>query len=245
LNLHPASLCLISGAPRSGTTALIEWLGRHPDVAAFQESRILVGLHGFLDDVDRFAKLATNSAELVSLARQLALQYYASSGVLLGKRVIVDKEPLEPIAFPARDYAGFLRNVRRLFPASKILLLVRDPLDTIWSMSKRSWGESLAGGPVIHFTLEEYAQNWCACADVALTYCSDPGAYVVQFGHLVADPGDESRKILEFVGLRTGEMFEPQRTSEVGFNPEEVETILRLVRPRLELLRGRGLSQLK
>src|SRR5829696_8774651 len=95
--LYPQEICLLSGAPRSGTTALISWLDRHPRVAAFQESRILVGTHRFMADVYRFNNLERDSETLVELARHLVLDYYSSCRVLIGKSVLVDKEPLEPV----------------------------------------------------------------------------------------------------------------------------------------------------
>jgi hypothetical protein len=214
-------------------------------VAAFQESRILVGIHRFVEDVDRFNHLDRESEKLVKLARHLVRGYYSSCRVLIGKSVVVDKEPLEPIAFPSREYGTFLLNVRRLFPELKLLLLVRDPLATIWSMSERTWGESLTDGGGKHFTIEEYAQNWCSCADLVLRYCSDPQTCVVQFGHLMNDPGNESRRIRDFLGLRGGQLFEPRQTRGIGFSKEQQETILSLVQPQVELLRAQGISELK
>jgi hypothetical protein len=243
--LFPQEICLISGAPRSGTTALIDWLGHQPGVAAFEESRILVGIHRFIEDVYRFNKLERDSERLVNLARHLVLDYYSSCRVLIGKRILLDKEPLEPVAFPSREYGRFLVHVRRLFPESKILLAVRDPLATVWSMSERTWGESLTNGGTKQFTIEEYAQNWCACADLVLRYRSDPRTYVVQFGRLMNDPGDESRRILDFLNVRHGEIFEPRQTRDIGFSKEQRETILGVVQPQLDLLNGQGISALK
>jgi len=98
--LFPRDICLISGAPRSGTTSLIEWLGHQPGVSAFQESRILLSIHRFIEEIHRFKNLNRDSAAIVSLARHLVFDYYSSQRILLGKRLLVDKEPLEPIAFP-------------------------------------------------------------------------------------------------------------------------------------------------
>lgn len=244
LNLFPKEICLISGAPRSGTTALLDWLGHQAGVAAFQESRILVSIHRFIDEVYRFNHLERESRQLVRLARHLVVRYYASNRVLIGKQLVVDKEPLEPIAFPSREYGQFLVHVRRMFPESKILLAVRDPLATIWSMSGRTWGESLTAATAKQFTIQEYAQNWCACADLVLEYCHDPKTYIVQFGRLMSDPGNESRRILEFLNLRSSRLFETRPTRSIGFNQEQAEEILHFVQPRLNLLRAEGISQL-
>ena len=240
--LIPGEFCLVSGAPRSGTTALVNWLGQQRGVSAVQESRILVGIHRFMEDIDRFKGLARDGARIITLARRLVLDYYAGSRILIGKRLLVDKEPLEPVAFPSREYGRFLVHVRTLFPGSKILLVVRGPVATIWSMSQRTWGESLVNMESKRFTIEEYAQNWCSCADLILQYWSDPRTCIVQWERLMNDPETESKRILAFLHVRKGEVFQPRQTKDIGFNREERDTILRLVQPKLDLLRAQGIS---
>lgn len=242
-NLFPRATCLISGAPRSGTTALINWLGEQPGVSAFEESRILVSIHAFMEEAHRFANLS-NDTGIVPLARRLVLEYYASSRIVIGMRLIVDKEPLEPVAFPAKEYGQFLRNIRTLLPEAQFLLAVRDPIATIWSMSRRTWGESLTNPEANRWSVEQHTQNWCSCADLILHYASDPRTHIVQFGRLVNDPRNESRSICHFLGIRAGKSFEPHPTKDSGFSREEREEILRVVQPRLEMLKAKGISDL-
>ena len=243
--LFPREICLISGPPRSGTSVLCEWLGHQPGVSAFFESRILVSIHRFMKEIYRFQSLDRDSETIVNLARRLVFDYYSSSRVLTGTRLLVDKEPLEPIAFPSKDYEKFLINVRTLIPKSKLLLAIRDPVATIWSMTRRTWGESRTNRETKRFTIEEHQENWSSCADLVLKYCSDPNTYIVQFGRLVHDPENESRKIFDFLKIRKGNSFQPRQTKEIDFNNEEQEKILRMVRPQLELLTARGISDLK
>ena len=243
--LFPREICLISGAPRSGTTALIKWLGHQPGVSAFQESRILVSIHRFMEEIYRFKNSDRGSATIVNLARHLVFDYYSSSRILIGKRLLADKEPLEPIAFPSKEYGQFIINVKRLFPESKLLLAVRDPIATIWSMIGRTWGESLTNMESKRFTIEEYTENWCSCAVLILQYCSDPNTYIVQFGRLINDPENESRRIFDFLDIRKGNSFQPRQTKEIGFSNEEREKILHMVQPQLELLNAQGISDLK
>ena len=243
--LFPRAICLISGSPRSGTSALCEWLGRQRGVSAFPESRILVSIHRFMEEVQRFNSLERDIAGITNLARQLVYGYYQSAPrILIGKKLLVDKEPLEPIAFPSKEYAKFIFNVKRLLPESKLLLAIRDPIATIWSMSQRTWGSSLTNTETRRFTLEEHIENWCSCAELILSYRSDLNTYIVQFGHLINDPESESRRIFEFLHLPEGNSFEPRPTHEIGFNHEEREKILCLVQPQLELLYSKGISDL-
>lgn len=197
-----------------------------------------------MEEIYRFRNLEKDGAMIVNLARQLVLGYYSNSRVLIGKRLLVDKEPLEPIAFPSRDYEQFLTSVRRLFPESKLLFTVRDPIGTIWSMTRRTWGESLTNAESREFTIEEYMENWCSCVDLISQYNTDPQTYIVQFGRLVSDPENESRRILGFLGVRGGSSFQPRQTKGIGFSNEEREKILRGVQTQLELLHSQGISEL-
>jgi len=163
---------------------------------------------------------------------------------MIGKYLLIDKEPLEPIAFPFKNYKQFINNFKRLFPESKLLLTIRDPIATIWSMNRRTWGESLRNAEVNKFTLEEYCENWCSCADLILQFSYDPNTYIVQFGRLVNDSENESRRILNFLNMRKGNLFQPHQTKEIAFSVGEKEKILQIVQPQLELLSARGISDL-
>ena len=242
--LFPQKICLISGAPRSGTSALCEWLGHQQELSAFTESRILVSMHAFIEEIHRFRNLDRDEITIADLARQLVYDYYASSRILIGKRMLVDKEPLEPIAFPSKEYGRFLLNMRQLFPESKFLLAIRHPIATVWSMSQRTWGESLMDTERRGFTLQEYIDNWCSCADLILQYSSDPNTYIVQFGRLVNDPESESRRIFDFLDIRGGVPFQPRQTHEIGFSTDQRQKISLLVQSRVQSLDSAGISEL-
>lgn len=244
LRVHPQEMCLITGAPRSGTSALCEWLGTQPAVSAFPESRILISAHRFLEEAFRFKSLAKDGAELAELVRQLVAAYYSKSRILMDGKLVVDKEPLEPIAFPSKDYADFVLNYKKIFPKGKLLFAIRDPLATIWSMSQRVWGESLSTREARKYTLEEYAENWRACADLLLQFQGDVNTHIVQFGNLIKDPIHESRQIFDFLHIRNGHPFQPRQTHEIGFSPEERETILNIVEKQVETLRAHGITHL-
>jgi hypothetical protein len=245
LRLEPKNICLISGAPRSGTTAVSRWLGQQRSTLSFQESRILVSAHRFMEETSRFINLANDRELIIGLARRLVIDYYAAANVLLRKRLLVDKEPLDLIAFPLQEYAQFLLNVRKMFPDSKFLLTIRDPVATVWSMTRRTWGTSLACAESRNFTLEQYLDIWCSAADLILQYCTDPNTYIVQFGRLVHNPERESKHICVFLDIHKGSPFRPRSTDRVDFSPAELEKIWQAVRPRLDQLHAMGISELQ
>ena len=220
---------------------MCEWLGHQPGVVVFQESRILVSIHRFLEETYRFQNPNHDTAVLTKLASQLVSNYYAASNILIGKKLLVDKEPLEPIAFPPKDYRNFIINFRLVFPDAKLLFVIRDPVATIWSMSRRRWGESLTNREAKKFTLQEFTENWCSCADLLLSYRTDPSTYILQYGCLVSDPVNESRRIYDFLQIKYGDSFQPRKTKEIGFNRDEREEILLSVEPQLKQLSAQGI----
>jgi hypothetical protein len=112
LRIRPRAFCLITGTPRSGTTAVCRWLTSQKRVVGSPETRILVAAHHMVQEIDRFNRLIREERPLLVDARRLVEKFYARKYRVWG-RVLVDKEPLEPIAFPNRDYQQFIRNVRR------------------------------------------------------------------------------------------------------------------------------------
>ena len=241
LRIWPGRFGLVTGPPRSGTTAMVQWLGRRPDVAGFWESRVLIAGHRLLDEVHRFKRLDANRDDLIALTRRLVYDHYARQQVLMGRRLILDKEPLEPIALPDARYAAFLANVRLLIPEARLVFMIRDPLATVFSMTQRTWGHSLHPPEYRSFSLETYAETWCACVEALLPLLDDPRVYVRPFGRLVAAPEEESARIAEFLDLPRRAPFEPQPTRTLDFSPEDRAFVQQRTQPQREALHARGI----
>jgi hypothetical protein len=239
LHLEPRTFCLITGPPRSGTTALARWLLSQENVIGLNESRILVSVHQLVSEIHRFEDLYRERLPLEKLARRFALSSYGTFGVYFGTRVLVDKEPLEPIAFPDKDYRAFLRNLRTVFPGIRFLFLLRDPVPTIWSMTKRKWGFSLRNTEPVDFSLEEHIETWCSNVNAALEYADDSESYLCFNSRLVADPIPESRRISDFLGIKEGRPFEPRPTKQVGFDEEHLRKIRDATAVQVEALANR------
>lgn len=237
----PERFCLITGAPRSGTTALYEWLSGHEQVTAATESRILVAAGALIEQATRFKRLRWRREDLVGRARDIVSFHYGRRRLFPDRSIVIDKEPLEPIAFPDRRYGAFLKNMRILFPNVRFLFMVRDPLATVWSMRQRKWGYSLLDREPRAFSVEEHVENWCECAALALEYADDPLAYVCSFERLVSDSLAESRRIEQFLEIPEGKPFAPSSVKTVSFTDEEQALILEAARPCVEALRERGL----
>jgi len=159
--------------------------------------------------------------------RRLVLDAYTSRGVMYARRVLIDKEPLEPIAFPDLEYDSFLRHCRAVFPDLRIIFLVRDPVATVWSMTQREWGSSRRDIEPSRLTFETHLRTWIDCADLAVKLRDDPLTYVCRYETLVEDPIAESVRIARFLALTgVAAPFEPRPSDTVGFSTEERARIL-------------------
>lgn len=221
-------MCLITGPPRSGTTAVRKWLGGHPDVIAFHESRLLVGVNSFYKEVKYFKKLEGNQEMIYPLLEELVLRFYAKKAHPVrfsNEKIVLDKEPLEPTAFPDRNYYEFMRNMRKIYPEMKFIYMIRNPEATIWSMRQRKWGYSTTNSGVYEFEIEEHAENWNMCADIAAEYSNDGRVFICSFNKLVSSPELMSKEMLYFLGLDMHEPFQPRPTKNPDFSTQETELI--------------------
>ena len=225
LHLGPRGLCLVVGCPRSATSSVCRWLNAQPGLVYASQSRILVCAHRLVEEVERLKTLEANREAVLRMTRRLVYTYYASSW-LCWRRILVDKENLEPVALPDGRYGEFLRSVRELFPGMKLLFMIREPVATIWSITQRQWGYSLTRPDLRSYSVEDGIGIWQASAQLAVHYFGDPGAYICRFERLVAAPHAESRRILDFLGIRDGRPFSPRPTRVVGFSEADREHIL-------------------
>ena len=243
LKYKPKGFCLLTGAPRSGTTALCEWLNEHPQIGAFTESRILIATHNFLQAAFRYQYLNDHRKHILPMAREMIYEFYRNHCIFFGRKLVLDKEPIEPIAFPEKHYKEFLDNVRILIPEAKFIIMVRDPISTIWSMFQREWGFSLTNKSILKsFSLTEHIDTWCSAAEIALSYKSDPNTYICSFSNLINKPMNESRAILKFLGVKKGKPFKSETTKTVGFNAEEKQLILNKTLPQIKELKIEGIE---
>ena len=226
LNIRPKGMCLVTGCPRSGTTAMLAWLHSNKEVARFFETRILISAHRFYSEAERFQDLTHDMDYLTTEIRKLVMKHYASRKLIFRKQ-LVEKEPLEPIAFPDEDYASFLSNVRKMFPDMKLLFMIRNPINTIWSMMNRKWGYSLASNQLRRFTLKECIRTWNTCASLALQYTREKNVFLCQFEGLIEEPLKTSTQILRFLGLQYCPAFETRQTKTAGFGESDRQTIHR------------------
>lgn len=195
----------VVGCPRSGTTWVQLLLSQHPTVATAPETQIFAyyldhfqrqwrhehegpgrthqgnaGLSRLLSE-DEFEELCRTSAALV-------LDKIAARRP--GAAVVVEKSPRHAL------HAQF---IRRLFPGSRFLHVVRDPRDTVASLlaAGRSWGGGWAPRNAI-----EAARLWNEHVRAARRVAQpESGYHEVRFEDLVVSPVARLREILDWLEL--------------------------------------------
>lgn len=113
------------GFPRSGTTLLEHALGGHPDVATTEERETLTEVTlDFMTDASDLEVLQTADENRLDIYRRAYWKRVKSFGFTPGRRVFIDKQPLNTIRLPL---------IAKLFPRAKILFAQRDPRDVVLS----------------------------------------------------------------------------------------------------------------
>lgn len=254
----PPKLVLVTGCPRSGTTAVASWLLSSPDVAGGVETRVAAAARAFVKESRRF-RTDIDGAEREragKLLRELVVRSYdagvgegprgrgdgqtsrTESSDLAGPlvppspprlpsrpRVVLDKEPLEPVLVPGEDYRSWLEDVEEI--GYEPLFVVRHPVPTIWSMSRRLWGWSLAGGEQPRsYSILTCIDVWKKNARLALR-AESMGKPVVRHDALVQSPATATvvrRQLEDALQIKLDE-FVPRATKVVDFDEATLHRI--------------------
>jgi hypothetical protein len=160
----PASsaFAFVLGCGHSGTTLIASRLGNHPAVALIPEETNLFEPRRPLARARRF---------LVA-ARARALGE--------GRQVVLEKTP---------KHVRVTGRLRRLLPEARLIVVVRNPLDTCLSLRKREG------------TLEEAIDRWMVDNGAALALAGDPLARRVHYEEVTAEPEAAFRAMTGFLGL--------------------------------------------
>jgi len=177
----------VVGFPRSGTTLLDTLLSNLPELQVFEERQMLAQV-----DAENAGLASSTDTGLIRAARE---RYFGLAedfeGSLAGRR-LVDKHPLHMAKLPLID---------RLFPGARIVMVERHPADVILSCYMSNFMLNTA---MRSFTaLEEAARTYDtvfrnfqrACDLLPLTI------HRVRYERLIADPQNEMRALLDFLGL--------------------------------------------
>jgi Tfp pilus assembly protein PilF len=184
----PAPVFLI-GFPRSGTTLLEQVLSAHSGLVCIEERE-----HLALSAPDLAAdptKLGSASGEQIEAIRaEYWKRICAETDV--GKRIVVDKLPLNII---------FLPLIERIFPDAKVIFVLRDPRDVVLSCFQQRFGMNAA--MVQFLEIETAAAYYDAVMSLGLLCRERLGLAVheVRYERVVADLEGVAREMTAFLGL--------------------------------------------
>ena len=186
------------GYPRSGTTLIENVLASLPGVAALEErptlstadTAVLAGDAASI--VDRLAAFAVADESEIVPWRQAYWNKVIESGVPPGATGFVDMDPLKGTRLPL---------IARLFPGAKLLRMMRDPRDVVWSCFRTHF--AVTSNTLDFTTLEDTAWHYDALMRlIALAEDRLPIVlHEVRYDRLVRDFDNETRAMCAAIGL--------------------------------------------
>lgn len=156
------SFAFVMGCGHSGTTLLASKLGLHPDVLLVsRESNIFLPQHGL-----RRARLIAQ--EWLAFARQE------------GRCVVLEKSP---------KHVHTVRRIRRLLPRSRVLVMLRNPLDCCASLCERFGDLDLA------------IERWLMDHSAALAVQRQEATLAIRYESLTREPAATLASACSFLGI--------------------------------------------
>ena len=159
---YPVRFGFVVGCGHSGTTLLVSRIANHPEVEAIgRESFAFDPQHGLY------------------ASRQI-LREWSERAQSRGRSLVVEKTP---------KHVHCIERIRRLLPEAPIVAIVRDPLDTVASLTRR-FGE-------FRLCLE----RWLIDNRELLRWRSTDGIYCLRYEDLVDDPEARLQGVCDHLGL--------------------------------------------
>lgn len=215
---QPAPPIFITGVPRSGTTLLSAMLCAHAHISCGPETSFFVKLArtsvGWLlqartwprEAVDFLANLTHVDQHVLTtygLSRDEVAAYLAqaqpSVPALLGAVTELFMRRAGKVRWAEKTTSHLLHTaeLRRYFPRSPILRIVRDPRDVALSLLKVPWGpRTFAGAVLLWRDFDDQSEAF---------FRTDPLTCTVRYEDLLEAPERELRRICAAIG----EAFEP------------------------------------
>jgi len=180
------------GFPRSGTTLLDQALSAHADIEVLEEYEFLDEARRNWVDDGRLTSIAAMSDADIASARDSYLQALGRRRQQLQRPVVVDKLPLNLV---------YLFLVHRLFPRSRIVLMLRDPRDACLSCYFQAF--DLQGAMPYFLDLEDTVRYY----DLVMTLATETTRVInnpvmtVRYEDLVREFEPTMRRLIEYLGM--------------------------------------------
>lgn len=195
-NLENRPLVFVGGVPRSGTTLARAMLDAHPDIRCGEETRVLPRIVAMRSKWDRSEREHQRLLEagLPGDVLDKATRAFVTT-IIEGHgdpaKYLCNKDPL---------LLNYMTDLRRIYPKSKFLLMVRDGRAVAYSIVSRN--VTITGVDSKNYM--SAALFWNKVVTRMTTDCRLLGSQhcmQVFYEHLVANPKEWMEKILEFLTI--------------------------------------------
>jgi hypothetical protein len=194
-------MVFLVGAQRSGTNWLQAMLGIHPAVAALPgETHLFFGAFDQLDARVQHGIVSSAATGTFFMPEEVFLE---ATRDFLDRAFAATADRLQPGALRIVErsprHAEKVDLIRRVYPDSYVIHLVRDGRDVARSIAAQQWGPG---------SLAEAARAWAAAVQAARTAGEGMPRYrEVRYEDLLADPGGRVRSLVEWLGLSADDEF--------------------------------------
>ncbi|MEE2567149.1 sulfotransferase family protein [Hyphobacterium marinum] len=187
----------IGGAPRSGTTLLRAIVNASGTIACGPEARIVPALAALSAQVEAMhmpvlqAQYGLAPAALHDRFATAINAFFEPMAEATGRRV-AEKTPANILHFA---------QLRRLFPHSPLVAIVRDGRDVVASLLSMDWTDARTGAPMdIVRDAGAAARLWVASIEAGEAMRGDPNYFELRYESLVTHPRDTISGLFAFLG---------------------------------------------
>lgn len=198
-------LLFLTGIGRSGTTLLQQMLHAHTQIdfkpeTHYFKSYILPLLIGKHEDSRKYKLEASADSYLQRLKLEEASDLIGLNGskrsVLKGFENVLCNSKLKFGADKDTEYVRYFPHLKKAYPESFLINIIRDPRDVVLSRKKTPWGNKRS----ITFHAAEYVYYFKKNRAEGHELFGDK--YIeVQFEHLIENPEKEIKTVLKRLGL--------------------------------------------
>ncbi len=190
----------LGGAYRSGLTLLRAILDSHPEIACPPDLAIVPTIAVQWEQANRVLgenlahNYATDRNALRAAFAGPVLEILQRAARTAGKRLIADKTPVNALAFPL---------LRRLFPESPLVHVLRDGRDVTASLLAQGWRDPRTGNLLpMCASVSGAGRHWkSSIMQAGAAGRLGGGFFIVRFEDLVTDPETALTPLLEALGL--------------------------------------------
>lgn len=194
----PGSPIFVGGAPRSGTTLLRALLNASGRIHCGPELRVVPSLCALSEQIKQATLPVLARQAGIDEARINALFARAVSGFLSGVSAshpgqrIAEKTPANVLHFP---------ELRRLFPESPFINVIRDGRDVVASLMGLDWIDARTGRRMdIVSDPAAAARLWLQSVRTAEMLGDDPRLHTVRYEALAREPRRTLGELFDFLG---------------------------------------------